>query len=60
MLYWAAVFFIVAVAGGFFGFGGVAVASAGMAKILFFLFIVGFVISLILHFARSVDNKTKI
>lgn len=57
MLYWAAVFFIIAFIAGVFGFGGVAATSAGVAQILFFIFLVGFVISLILHFARAVDKK---
>jgi len=52
MLYWALVFFIVALVAAVFGFGGIAVASAGIAKILFFLFVVLFVISLIMGLAR--------
>lgn len=59
MLYWAVVFFIIALIAAVFGFGGIAAASAGVAKILFFIFLIGFVISLLLHFARAVDNKTK-
>jgi len=47
MLYWAVVFFIVAIGAGLFGFGVIAVAFAGIAKILFFLFLVLFVLSLI-------------
>jgi uncharacterized membrane protein YtjA (UPF0391 family) len=30
-----------------FGFGGIAAASAGIAKVLFFLFLILFIISLI-------------
>ncbi len=59
MLYWAAIFFVIALIAGVFGFGGVAAASAGIAQFLFFVFLIGFVISLVLHFARSVDRKTK-
>ena len=47
MLYWAAVFFIIAIIAAVFGFGGVYVAAAGIAKILFFVFLVLFVISLV-------------
>ena len=47
MLYWAAVFFIIAIVSGMFGFGGVASSAGGMAKILFYLFIVLFVVSLV-------------
>lgn len=60
MLYWAVVFFIIALAAAVFGFGGIAAASAGVAKILFFIFLIGFIISLVLHFARAVDSKTKL
>jgi len=58
MLYWAAIFFIVAMISGIMGFGGIAAASAGMAQILFYVFVIGFVISLILHVAKMIDNKT--
>jgi uncharacterized membrane protein YtjA (UPF0391 family) len=47
MLYWALVFFIIAIIAGFFGFFGVAGAAAGIAKILFFVFLVLLVISLL-------------
>ncbi len=47
ILGWALVFLIVAVIAAVFGFGVLAAASAGIAKILFFIFIVLFVISLI-------------
>ncbi|MBV8492274.1 MAG: DUF1328 domain-containing protein [Alphaproteobacteria bacterium] len=46
MLYWALVFFIIAIVAAIFGFGGVAIAAAGIAKILFFIFIVIFLIAL--------------
>ena len=51
MLYWALLFFVVAVIAGLFGFGGVASASAGIAQILFFVFLILFVVSL---FRRAV------
>jgi uncharacterized membrane protein YtjA (UPF0391 family) len=47
MLYWALTFLLIAVVAALFGFGSIAVASAGIAKILFFVFIVLFVLSLI-------------
>ncbi|HJS32297.1 MAG TPA: DUF1328 domain-containing protein [Alphaproteobacteria bacterium] len=43
MLYWAAVFFIIAIVAGFLGFGGIAVASSQIAQVLFFIFLVLFV-----------------
>src|SRR5262249_55568379 len=51
MLYWALVFFIVALVAALFGFGGIAVASAGIAKILFFLFLIVFLITLVMGLA---------
>ena len=47
MLYWALVFFIIAIVAALFGFGVIASASAGIAKILFFVFLVLFVLSLV-------------
>lgn len=40
MLHYALVFFIVALIAAFFGFGGLAAGAAGIAKILFFGFVV--------------------
>lgn len=53
MLRWAAAFFILAIIAAVFGFGGVAVASAGIAKVLFFLFLIVFAISLIMGLAAG-------
>ncbi|HCI47926.1 MAG TPA: DUF1328 domain-containing protein [Rhodospirillaceae bacterium] len=47
MLGWAITFFIVAIIAGVFGFGGIASASAGIAQLLFFIFLVLFVGSII-------------
>jgi uncharacterized membrane protein YtjA (UPF0391 family) len=47
MLYWAAVFFIIAVIAAVFGFGGIAAGAASIAKILFVVFVILFVLSLI-------------
>jgi uncharacterized membrane protein YtjA (UPF0391 family) len=47
MLRWALLFLVVAIIAAIFGFSGVAADSAWIAKILFFVFIVLFVLSLI-------------
>jgi uncharacterized membrane protein YtjA (UPF0391 family) len=47
MLHYALVFLVLALIAAVFGFGGVAIISAGIAKVLFFLFLIGFVVSLI-------------
>jgi uncharacterized membrane protein YtjA (UPF0391 family) len=52
MLSWALIFFVVAIIAAIFGFGGIATASAGIAQVLFFLFLVLFVVSLIMGMAR--------
>jgi uncharacterized membrane protein YtjA (UPF0391 family) len=49
MLYWAAIFFVIAIIAGLFGFGAIASASAGVAQILFYVFIVLFVIALLMR-----------
>lgn len=45
MLKMAIVFLVIALIAGVFGFGGIASASAGMAKIVFGIFLVLFLIS---------------
>lgn len=39
MLYWATVFFILALIAAVFGFSGIASASVGIAQMLFFVFV---------------------
>ena len=52
MLYWAAVFFIVALIAAVLGFGGIAAGAASIAKILFFIFLIAFVVSLLMGVFR--------
>jgi uncharacterized membrane protein YtjA (UPF0391 family) len=47
MLYWSAVFLVIALVAAVFGFGGIAGSAIGIAKILFFVFCVLFVLSLV-------------
>ena len=47
MLKLALFFLVVSLVAGLFGFGGIASASAGMAKILFFIAIMLFVVFLV-------------
>jgi len=54
MLNWALLFFVVALLAGVFGFAGISLAAAGIAKILFFLFLVLFLVSLVAHVVRRV------
>jgi uncharacterized membrane protein YtjA (UPF0391 family) len=48
MLKWALIFFVVSVIAGALGFTNISAAAGGIARILFFIFVVIFVIFLIL------------
>ena len=52
MLHWAVVFFIIAIVAAVFGFGGIASGAATIARVLFFVFLVVFLASLISGLAR--------
>jgi uncharacterized membrane protein YtjA (UPF0391 family) len=52
MLHYAVVFFIIALIAAVFGFGGIAVGAAGIAKILFIVFLIGAVISFLMSIGR--------
>jgi len=54
MLRWALGFFLIAIVAAIFGFGGIAVAAAGIAKILFFLFLILFLLALVGGLVRRV------
>ena len=47
MLRWAVIFFIISIIAAVFGFGGIATAAAGIAKVLFYLFLAVAVVMLI-------------
>ena len=53
MLSWALTFFVLALIAAVLGFGGLAAGMAGIAKILFFIFLVIFVLTLIGHTMRG-------
>ena len=53
MLRWALIFLVIALVAAVLGFTGVYVAAAGIAKILFYLFLILFVVSLVMHLARG-------
>lgn len=54
MLYWAFIFFVIAIVAALFGFGGITSAAVGLAKVLFYICIFFFAISLI---ARLITKK---
>ena len=53
MLHYAVVFFVIALIAALFGFGGIAGAAAGIAKILFFIGLALVVLFLILGAAAA-------
>jgi uncharacterized membrane protein YtjA (UPF0391 family) len=53
MLSWALTFLVIALIAAALGFTGIYVAAAGIAKLLFFIFLVLFVVSMIMHMARG-------
>ena len=57
MLSWALTFLVIALIAAALGFGGIAGTSAGIAKILFFIFLALFVISLIV---RLLNGKSRL
>jgi uncharacterized membrane protein YtjA (UPF0391 family) len=53
MLYYAIVFFVIALIAALFGFGGIAAGAAGIAKILFFAFLIIAIVTFLMSLARS-------
>jgi uncharacterized membrane protein YtjA (UPF0391 family) len=56
MLRWSLGFLVVAIVAALFGFGAIVTASVEIARLLFFIFVVGFVITLVLGLFR--DRRT--
>jgi uncharacterized membrane protein YtjA (UPF0391 family) len=51
VLRWAATFLVLALVAALFGFGGIAATSAEIAKLLFFVFLIVFAVTLIMGLA---------
>lgn len=52
MLYYAFLFFVIALIAAALGFGGIAAGAAGIAKIIFYLFLIIFVVTLVMGLVR--------
>ena len=52
MLRMAIAFFVIALIAAVLGFSGIALATAGIAKILFYLFLILFLVTLVGHLLR--------
>lgn len=63
MLGWTLLFLVVALLSAVLGFSGVAATSASIAQVLFFVFIVLFLLTLVMGVARrgdrALDNKSQ-
>lgn len=53
MLNWAITFLVIAIIAAVLGFGGIVGAAVGIAKLLFYSFILLFVISLVMSLMRG-------
>jgi uncharacterized membrane protein YtjA (UPF0391 family) len=53
MLQMAAVFFVIAIIAAVFGFGGIAAGAVEIAKILFFVFLIMFIVTLVMGIMRG-------
>ena len=53
MLRWTLTFLVIALIAALFGFGGIAVAAAGIARILFFISLVLFLVSIMSGLVRK-------
>lgn len=54
MLRYALIFFVIALISGVLGFGGIAAGASSIAQILFGIFVILFVVSIVMHFVRRV------
>lgn len=61
MLKWSVIFFIVSIIAALFGFTDIAAGSAAIAKVLFYIFLVLFLVSLVaaLLFGKAVSSAVK-
>jgi uncharacterized membrane protein YtjA (UPF0391 family) len=53
MLHYAVVFLVIALVAAVFGFGGIAAGAVGIAKILFFVFVIMAVVSFIIGLLKK-------
>ena len=53
LLKWALIFFLISIVAAVFGFTGISIASADIARILFYIFLVIFIVLLVLGVAAA-------
>ena len=52
MIYWSAIFFVIAIVAALFGFGNISEGAADIGKVLFVVFLVLFLVSALFGFSR--------
>ena len=57
MLNLSLIFLVIAITAGIFGFSGISVAAAGIAKIVFYIFITIFAVMLIAGLVRKIETR---
>lgn len=60
MLRWAVIFFVIALIAALFGFTGIAGAAVGIAKVLFFAFLIVAAVMLVLNLMGKGGGKSGI
>lgn len=60
MLYWAVAFLVIALIAALLGFGGIAGTAMGIAKILFFVFLILFLITAVLSIFRRGSSSPRL
>lgn len=58
MLRWAAVFLVIAIIAGILGFGSLTSIAAGVAQVLFFIFVVIFIVALLVGLLQRQGPRT--
>lgn len=58
MIRWSFAFLILALIAGIFGFGGIAAGAAGIAKILLFVFLISWVVTLVFGLIAGRSTKS--
>ncbi|MBV8568237.1 MAG: DUF1328 domain-containing protein [Methylobacteriaceae bacterium] len=53
MLYWALVFFVIAIVAAALGFGGIAGAAVSIAQVIFYIALILLVVSLVMGLMRG-------
>ena len=53
MLKWALIFLVVAIIAGIFGFGNISDAATDIARVLFFIFIILFLVGLVMGVVKK-------